>query len=95
MASISEKLESDLAEVINRHIKTEGLSPQVAAVTMNKMTIDFLDYLSWKPQDVQCADIYLKEAHKWLSQGGGIPVLSHSGGADEDTLKSLIRKTKA
>lgn len=88
---IDETLESDLADVINRHISTKGLTPQVAAATMTGMTIDFLDYLSWKPQSVQCAEIYLNEAKSWLQDGAGTPVLSHeSGGADRNVLNSLV-----
>lgn len=88
---IDEALESDVADVINRHISAKGLTPQVAAATMTGMTIDFLDYLSWKPQSVRCAEIYLSEAKSWLLDGAGTPVLSHEhGDADRDVLNSII-----
>lgn len=94
MPKISEKLEDDLAKVINRHIRENGLTPQVAASTMNGMTIDFLDHLTWKPQDVQCAEIYLKEAQSWLISGTGKPILSHSSkNGDRPTLDKLISGT--
>jgi len=91
MAKINQDLENDLAQVINRYIDDHGLHPQDAAATMNNMTMDFLDHLSWKPQDVQCAEIYLKEAQSWLLNNCGRPVLSHDNeDGDRSVLNSLV-----
>ncbi len=94
MAQVNDELEAELVAVINRHIKDGGLHPEVAAVTVNKMAIEFLDCLAWKPQSIRCADIYLKESMKWLESGVGTPVLSHtSQDGDLETLRSLINGT--
>lgn len=75
MTDLNESLESDLAEVVKSHIRSDDLHPQEAAVTVIKMAMDFLNDLSWKPQSVRCAEVYLKDAQEWLMTGLGKPAL--------------------
>lgn len=72
----NEALENDLIAVINQHIKEHQLDPQTASHTLTLMAIDTLDAISWHPQNLQCARIYLEQAQEWYD-GVGKPCLEH------------------
>lgn len=68
------RLEQELIEVINRHIRAsraerEPLNPQVASHVLAIMATDVLKALAWQPQHVQAADRCLREAIKHLRSG--------------------------
>jgi hypothetical protein len=57
-----ETLESELIDVINKHIKERQLHPQEAAETMTWMAIDMIDHIAWLPIYLQWAKTSLQEA---------------------------------
>ena len=70
-----EQLESDLVEVINRHIQKRQVHPQNVSHTLTLMAMDTLDFLAWLPQNLQCAHQYLEDAEVWYD-GTGNPRLT-------------------
>jgi hypothetical protein len=69
LVSPDAELESDLIDVINRHIDARNLHPQVASEVLAIMASDVLKALAWLPGNVREADKSLRSAIAHMREG--------------------------
>ncbi|SDR62535.1 hypothetical protein [Paraburkholderia tuberum] len=63
-----------LIELVNAHIKSQGIRPEEAAAVFAEEANTALDHLDWKPHPQRAASEHLVAAAACLNDGRVIPV---------------------
>jgi hypothetical protein len=63
-----------LIELVNAHIKSQGITPEEAAAVFAEEANTALDHLGWKPHPQRAASEHLVVAAACLNDGRVIPV---------------------
>lgn len=68
-----ERFRTALIELVNQHIRVDGITPEEAAGVFAEEAKVALDYLGWKPQPQRAAAEHFVAAAACLSDGRAIP----------------------